>query len=160
MIGKIPPLSITTSASMSGGGFIARAARKGINGLLGAFCHAGKFDSALAGITVTEARPGFVRATLPVTEATANFYGTLHGGATSTLVDIVGTMAVLSKDPLRPGVSVELNVSFCSAAKVGTEVTVEGKLLKLGRKLAYTQVDVLAADGTLVATGRHTKALL
>ena len=48
--------------------------------------------------------------------------------------------------------------SFVSAAKVGTEITCEGRLLKLGRKLAYTQVDVYGEDGKLVATGRHTKA--
>ena len=102
-------------------------------------------------------RQGLVRATLPVTPEVENAYGTLHGGAISTIVDVVGTMAIMSKDPTKPGVSVELGTSYTSAAKSGTTVTIEGKLLKLGGKLAFTQVDIFREDGQVVATGRHTK---
>ena len=139
-------------------GFISRALAGGANTLLGAFTHSGKFDACLKALRVTDLSPGFVRATLPVTAETSNFYNTLHGGATSTLVDVVGTMAILTKDPLRPGVSAELNVSFVSAAKIDENIIIEGKLLKLGKKMAFTQVDLLKEDGSLVATGRHTKA--
>ena len=139
-------------------GFISRAKAHGANALLGAFVHQGKFDQCMKDLTVVSIGDGVVKCTMPVTKEVSNVFNTLHGGATSTLIDVVGTMAVLSKDPVRPGVSVELNTSFVSAAKVGSEITCEGRLLKLGRKLAYTQVDVYGEDGKLVATGRHTKA--
>jgi glycosyltransferase involved in cell wall biosynthesis len=42
---------------------------------------------------------------------------------------------------------------------VTVTINIEGKLLKIGRKLAYTQVDLTSEDGKLIATGRHTKAL-
>eukprot|EP00619_Florenciella_sp_RCC1007_P015151 CAMPEP_0205909462 /NCGR_PEP_ID=MMETSP1325-20131115/3890_1 /ASSEMBLY_ACC=CAM_ASM_000708 /TAXON_ID=236786 /ORGANISM="Florenciella sp., Strain RCC1007" /LENGTH=122 /DNA_ID=CAMNT_0053275753 /DNA_START=1 /DNA_END=369 /DNA_ORIENTATION=- len=119
--------------------------------------HSGKFDSALRNLTVTSIDTGMVRATLPVTSEVENAYGTLHGGAISTIVDVVGTMAIMSKDPTKPGVSVELGTSYASAAKSGTMVTIEGRLLKLGGKLAFTQVDIFREDGKIVATGRHTK---
>ena len=45
-----------------------------------------------------------------------------------------------------------------SPAKLGETVVVEGHLLKLGRSLAFTQVNLLHEDGNMVATGRHTKA--
>ena len=53
----------------------------------------------------------------------------------------------------------EINVSFISAAKAGETITIDGTVLKSGRSLGFTQVDIKRADGTLVATGRHTKKL-
>ena len=141
-------------------GFIHRAKVGGANALLGAFCSSGKFDAAFSALTVLDIRPGWVRCKMPVEKPVANFYDTLHGGAAATLVDIVGTMAILSKDPLRAGVSTEINCSYVSAAKVGSEIFVEGTLLKLGKRVAFTNVDIFSSDGkTLVATGRHTKSL-
>ena len=56
--------------------------------------------------------------------------------------------------------SVELSVSFLAAAKLGEDVTVHGRVLRTGKKLGFTHVDVRRkSDGTLLATGRHTKAL-
>lgn len=138
--------------------FINAARQGGAAALLGAFGHIGKFDSCMKALTVVDVKEGFVRARFPVTNEVSNFYDTLHGGAASTLVDVLGTMAILSKDPLRPGVSVDLNVSFLSAAKVGETIVAEGHLLKMGRSLAFTQVNLLHTDGSVVATGRHTKA--
>ena len=69
-------------------------------------------------------------------------------------------MALLAKDHKRGGVSIDLNVSFLRPAKVGELVKVRGRVLKLGKTLGFTHVDVLSADGvTLLATGRHTKAM-
>jgi acyl-coenzyme A thioesterase 13 len=68
-------------------------------------------------------------------------------------------MALLSKDPLRAGVSVEINTSYLAAVPVGEEVKIVGTLLKGGRRLAFTNVDIYRADGKLAVTGRHTKAL-
>jgi acyl-coenzyme A thioesterase 13 len=103
---------------------------------------------------------GSVTCTLKVEKHLTNAYGTLHGAAISTLVDVVGTMAILSVAPTRAGVSVEINTSYMNAAKLGEEVRVHGKLLKLGRRLAVTEVEcVRVRDGVLLASGRHTKAV-
>ena len=82
----------------------------------------------------------------------------MHGGAICTIVDVVGTMAILSLDVTKPGVSVDLNVSFVSAAKSGEQVLIKGTCHKLGRKLGFTEVRIESEDGKLIATGRHTKA--
>lgn len=87
--------------------FIDRVKVGGANALIGAFTTAGKFDSCLSGLEVTQVEPGQVRAKFVVGDNVSNFYGTLHGGAISTLVDVVGTMAILSKEPTKPGVSVD-----------------------------------------------------
>ncbi len=88
-----------------------------------------------------------------------NAFESLHGGAVCLLIDVVGTLALLTKDATRPGVSVELNCSFLSPAMVGDEIEVTGRVLRYGKRLGFTQVDIVRVkDNKLVATGRHTKA--
>jgi acyl-coenzyme A thioesterase 13 len=142
--------------------FIARAQALGSASLLGRFSSTHRFDSCFDGMQVTriDSSTGEAECELTVDHRHENSYGTLHGGAITSLVDIVGTMALLAKDHKRGGVSVDLNVSFVKAAKTGDTVRIRGRVLKLGKTLGFTQVDVLAADGvTLLATGRHTKAM-
>lgn len=76
---------------------------------------------------MTRIGDGEVEAEMEVTKELSNSYGTLHGGASATAIDIVGTMALLSKDPKRPGVSVEINASYTSAAKIGEKVRMVGR---------------------------------
>jgi acyl-coenzyme A thioesterase 13 len=129
--------------------------------MLGTFVTTGtKFDRVLEGMTVEKVSSGSVTCTLTVQEGVQNAFTSLHGGATCTIVDIVGTMALLTVDPTRPGVSVDLSVSFVSAAKAKESIIIEGKVLKSGKRLGFTQVDIYkASDRSLVASGRHTKAL-
>jgi acyl-coenzyme A thioesterase 13 len=87
------------------------------------------------------------------------FAGTLHGGCSATLIDIVGTMCLLTHDPLRPGVSVEINSSYISSAKIGQKILIEGRVLKTGRTLGFAQVDIKSEDGKMLVSGRHVKAL-
>ncbi|KAJ2767316.1 hypothetical protein IWQ56_003381, partial [Coemansia nantahalensis] len=54
------------------------------------------------------------------------------------------------------GVSTDLSVSFLAPSGEGATVSFDARVLKLGRTLAYTQVDIHSGD-TLIATGRHTK---
>ena len=146
-------------------GFIARAAAAGASALLGAFtASASGFDRAAAGMTVERVESGSVLCKVVVEPHLQNSYSTLHGGATSTLVDIVGTLALLSVNPTRAGVSVELSVSFLSAAPAGATIFVEGRVLKTGKRLGFTTVDIFRHDAATgkridVATGRHTKSL-
>lgn len=129
--------------------------------MLGAFVHTGsRFDRVVAGLEVQKLTDGHIECSFPVTDAAANAYGTLHGGCITTLVDVVGTMALLTKDASRAGVSIELSSSFTSAAKVGDSVLCVGKVTKYGKRLGFTQVDLFRkSDGQLVASGRHTKHL-
>lgn len=141
--------------------FIERVKVLGANAALGAFITNGnKFDRVLKDMLVTKIEPGVVECELDVTEGLQNSYDSLHGGATMTIIDVVGTLAVLTLDATRAGVSVEVNTTFLQAAKAGERVRVVGRVLKTGKRLGFTQVDLYRVrDGALVATGRHTKAL-
>jgi len=120
----------------------------------------GGFDSCIAGLKIDKVEPGTVKCSIKVAPNLQNSYGTLHGGAIAVMVDVVGTLALMSKDASRPGVSVDIGVSYMAAAKEGDVVDVEGKVLRMGQKLGFTQIDFRRrSDGAHLATGTHTKAL-
>uniref|UniRef100_A0A0N5AQ08 Acyl-coenzyme A thioesterase 13 n=1 Tax=Syphacia muris TaxID=451379 RepID=A0A0N5AQ08_9BILA len=108
---------------------------------------------------IINAEEGHVKVELDVTNELVNPYGTLHGGCTATLVDIVTTMALTATPRAQPGVSVDLSVSYLAAAKLGETIVVDASVLRAGKMLAYTRADVFRkSDNALVAVGQHTKA--
>src|SRR3954468_13244481 len=73
----------------------------------------GGFDRALADMEMLECHDGRCKVRIPVGDAVKNLFGKLHGGAAATIVDDVGTLAIMSRDrDSRPGVSTDLNISF------------------------------------------------
>jgi acyl-coenzyme A thioesterase 13 len=119
----------------------------------------GIWDAGLAGTELVDAGEGRARIRLPVTRAVQNFGGAMHGGAIATLVDVLGTVAIMTADRHhRPGVTTDLNVSYFSPGK--GVVVADAQVLKCGRTLAFVTVDVRREDdGALVAQGRMTKAM-
>ncbi len=145
----------TTTEPMS---IIEKAKAHGAQSLVGPFVHRGGFDSCLDGMTI-ESMDGKAVATLPVVPKLGNSWQTLHGGAVSTLVDVMGTLALLAADPNRGGVSIEMNMSFLAPVKVGDVVLAEGEVIKTGKSLGFTEVRLFRkSDGKQIAIGRHTKA--
>ncbi|MDT4920961.1 MAG: acyl-coenzyme thioesterase 13, partial [Pseudonocardiales bacterium] len=104
---------------------------------------------------------GHVVVRVEVTLEHVNAAKTLHGGAAATLVDVVGTLAILNEDTHhRPGVSTDLNVSWFAPVALGDTAIVDGQVLKIGRSLAFVTVDIRrGSDDTLCVQGRMTKAL-
>jgi hypothetical protein len=97
----------TPSDGTRGLSFIEHAKQHGAASLIGEFQTHGRFDSCLAGMQIKRMDPsGDVETELLVTKAVENSYGTLHGGAITALIDVVGTLALLTKDNKRGGVSV------------------------------------------------------
>jgi len=142
--------------------FIALAKKSGFGALVDCpFPASPRFDSCLAGMVVRSGtRAGVVMAELTVSERLSNSYATLHGGGVATLVDVLGTLALLSVDSQRAGVSLEMSISFVAAAKAGDHLIATGRMLKAGRNVGFTEVDIRRRDdGKLIATGRHTKML-
>ncbi|KFZ64967.1 Acyl-coenzyme A thioesterase 13, partial [Podiceps cristatus] len=106
------------------------------------------------------ATPGKVVCEMKVEEEHTNRGGTLHGGLTATLVDVVSTTALLYTERAMPGVSVDMNITYTSAAKIGEEILITAQILKQGRNIAFATVDLTnKATGKLIAQGRHTKYL-
>ncbi|XP_008329893.1 acyl-coenzyme A thioesterase 13 isoform X1 [Cynoglossus semilaevis] len=118
------------------------------------------YDRVLSKVEVLSATPGKVVCELRVEEEHTNRMGTLHGGMTATLVDVISTMAVMYSERGAPGVSVDMNITYINAAKLGEDVIITAQVLKQGRTLAFATVDLTnKATGKLIAQGRHTKHL-
>nr|XP_026263486.1 acyl-coenzyme A thioesterase 13 [Urocitellus parryii] len=118
------------------------------------------FDRVLEKVTLVSAAPEKVICEMKVEEQHANKMGTLHGGLTATLIDSISTMALLCSERGLPGVSVDMNITYMSPAKIGEEIVITAQILKQGRTLAFASVDLTnKATGKLIAQGRHKKHL-
>lgn len=62
-------------------------------------------------VDVVSAIPGKVVCEMRVDEEHTNRGGTMHGGMTATLVDVISTMAIMYSDRGAPGVSVDMNIT-------------------------------------------------
>jgi acyl-coenzyme A thioesterase 13 len=119
------------------------------------------FDRALVGLDFIEIGEGRVRACLVVTDAMQNFFGKLHGGAIATLVDDVGTVAIVTADRYRRvGATTDLHVSYLAAAEAGETVSIDAEVLLCGLNLAFVEVTLRRElRGDVLARGRMTKLL-
>ncbi|XP_004549285.1 acyl-coenzyme A thioesterase 13 [Maylandia zebra] len=118
------------------------------------------FDRVLSKVDILSASPGKVVCEMRVEEEHTNRGGTLHGGLTATLVDIVSTIAIMHSERGAPGVSVDMNITYMNAAKMGEDVLITAQVLKQGRSLAFATVDLTnKVTGKIIAQGRHTKHL-
>ncbi|XP_028673402.1 acyl-coenzyme A thioesterase 13 [Erpetoichthys calabaricus] len=118
------------------------------------------FDRVLSKVNLLTASPGKVVCEMKVEEEHTNRAGTMHGGLTATLVDIISTAALMYTERGAPGVSVDMNITYMNAAKLGDDILITAQVLKQGKTLAYAVVDVTnKATGKPIAQGRHTKFL-
>ncbi|KAG8571502.1 hypothetical protein GDO81_011672 [Engystomops pustulosus] len=118
------------------------------------------FDRVLNKLQFVSASPGKIVCELKVDEEHTNRGGTMHGGLTATLVDMVSTVALMHTERGAPGVSVDMNITYMNAAKIGESVLITAQVLKQGRTLGFATVDLVNKEtGKLIAQGRHTKHL-
>ena len=92
--------------------------------------------------------------------------GFLHGGVVTTLMDEATAHAIVTVRGLEvmaeaPHVTVEMNASFLSGARAGDELECEARTLRVGRGVAFAEVEVRRRGrGDLVAKGRFTYAIV
>lgn len=93
-------------------------------------------------------------------------YGRLHGGVTSAVLDATGgfalMLAIADRHPDEPTEqvlqrfarmgTVDLRIDFLRPG-IGKHFDAEATVLRLGGRIASTQMRLLSDDGTLVATG-------
>ncbi|KAJ1957009.1 hypothetical protein GGI12_005147, partial [Dipsacomyces acuminosporus] len=110
----------------------------------------------MSNANLLSAEAGRVNFEIPVLKENTNAIGGTHGGWLSTIVDVGGSLAIATHGFTTTGVSTDLSVSFLSASGPGHKLLVDAQVLKLGKTLAYTRVDIFSNDKR-IATGNHTK---
>ena len=115
----------------------------------------------LIGAKTVEKREDLFRVVLRLEERHTNPNGVMHGGVMTSLMDeAVGGVIAYARglDVMRasPHATVDMNVSFLSAARAGDELIVEARPIKVGRSVAFAEADARRGDGTIVGKGRFT----
>jgi 1,4-dihydroxy-2-naphthoyl-CoA hydrolase len=111
------------------------------------------------GIELVEISAERVVATMPV-EGNTQPYGLLHGGASVTLAETLGSLgSAIHGHPDRLSVGVDINATHHRAATSGT-VTGVATAIHLGRSMATYDVVITDDRGKRVCTSRITCALM
>jgi uncharacterized protein (TIGR00369 family) len=109
----------------------------------------------LLGIRISHREPGLARVELDARAELMNSHGAAHGGVVMTLADIALAVAAMTVDPTSRGaVTIELKVSFLSP---GTgRLVAEGRCLRAGKSLSFSEGEVRDGEGNLVAKALGT----
>lgn len=108
-------------------------------------------------ITYTDVGEDFISGKMPVNHLTKQPMGLLHGGATASLMETLGSIGTFlhleSTNLFAAGI--ELNVNHIRGIREGF-VYGKAKAIHLGKSTHVWQIDVTSEDKKLVATGRLT----
>ena len=113
------------------------------------------------GIVLTEIGPDYLKATMPVDHRTKQAYGLLHGGASVTLAETLGSVAsVMVVDPAKHYcVGLEINANHIRSATRGL-VTGTARPLHLGKRTHVWEIRLTDEEGHLTCISRLTVAVL
>lgn len=101
------------------------------------------------GIEVVEAALGRAVTRVQVEERHVNFNGVCHGGLTFTLADAAFGYACNSHGIMSAGIDVHM--MYNTAARVGDMLTATAVEIARSARIANYRIDVVRADGTLIA---------
>ncbi|KUO71983.1 MAG: hypothetical protein APF81_07520 [Desulfosporosinus sp. BRH_c37] len=108
----------------------------------------------LTGIKIVAMGPGKLIAEMVIDKHNSNMAGTLHGGATATLVDVCMGMACFTKGSIV--VSSNINVSYLAAGKVGDKVIAVGQVIRAGKTAFFAEASLEDEKGKIIAKGTGT----
>jgi len=113
------------------------------------------------GIRFTEVGPDFLRASMPVNERTHQPFGLLHGGASVTLAETIGSVASMQcVDPERyQCVGQEINANHLRGLASGT-VTATARPFHLGSRSHVWHIEIRDESERLVCVSRLTMAIV
>ncbi len=101
------------------------------------------------GIEIESLETGRARLSLKHRPEITQGQGFIHGGAITALCDTAVAVAIFTVHEEERIVTIELKINFLAPA--AGDIIAEAKLLHKGRRTAVGEVDVIGADGGLVA---------
>ena len=118
---------------------------------------------ALMGGQLEEWSEGYVRMSLVLEPHHTNPNGVMHGGVITTLMDetlgaVIASVRGMEAMYAAPHATVEMNASFIATARPGDRIVVEGRVLRLGKTIAFGEAEARRGD-ELIAKGRMTFAI-
>ncbi|RUS17865.1 HotDog domain-containing protein [Endogone sp. FLAS-F59071] len=97
------------------------------------------------GVKLREVSPGYCEFGLPYSDKLMQHHGYYHGGAIASVTDVAGGFAAATLIPINTSpLTVEMKINFTAAAqgKDGSTLIAKGRVIKNGKTLIVTGVDV------------------
>jgi acyl-CoA thioesterase len=104
------------------------------------------------GMVIEDARPGWARVSLRITETMVNGHAIAHGGVTFTLADSAFAFACNSRN--EPNVALQASISYISAVRLGDLLVAEAQERSSKGRTGVYDITVTRADGELAALFR------
>lgn len=118
--------------------------------------------SAHIGAEMEELSEGYARLVLVLEPHHTNPNGVMHGGVITTMMDsaLGAALGALRGEEARrnPHATIEMNASFLAGARPGDRVVVEGRVLRMGRSIAFGEAEARRGE-ELIAKGRLAFAI-
>ncbi len=108
------------------------------------------------GMEFVEGGEGYIKTRLAFQKENTTAADALHGGALASLLDTTGSLAAWTTaelgNPRYFGSTVAITVNYLSGV-IGQDCFAEGRVLKRGKEVIYSEVKIHNADGKLCAQG-------
>lgn len=101
--------------------------------------------------TLREAEYGKLVVEYIVREDLTNPAQVLHGGAASAILDDIAGAMVYAMGREYAFTSVNLNVDFLHAARLGDIITATAQLVRSGKNIIHVESQITSADGKIIA---------
>ena len=117
--------------------------------------------SALLGMEWVDIGPDFLKMKMPVSENTIQPYGLLHGGASCSLAETIGSIGsyLVIDNTKYICVGMEINANHIKGVRSGF-VTATATPLHLGKNSHVWDIKLVNDDEQLVCVSRHTVAIM
>ncbi|KAJ1692198.1 hypothetical protein LUZ63_008896 [Rhynchospora breviuscula] len=113
----------------------------------------------LRGLKVLVAQPRRLLCSLTVPPRLLNTGKFMHGGATASLVDLVGSAVFYTAGVETRGAPLEMSIAYLDAAFADEEIDIEAKVLRTGKAVGVATVELRKKNGKIIAHARYTKYL-
>jgi len=112
--------------------------------------------AAHLGMQFEDGGDGWVKLRLPFRKENTTMADALHGGAIASLIDTTGSMAAWTTSEIANaryfGSTVAVTVNYLSGV-IAQDCVAEGRVLKRGKEIVYSDVRVVNAEGKICAQG-------
>jgi uncharacterized protein (TIGR00369 family) len=110
------------------------------------------------GLRVESIEPDRVRLRVPYKDENSNPGRALHGGVAASTIAIAGGLAAWTGIEEKPGLetsTLDLSVNYLAAA-IGEDIVATAEVLRRGKEIVYSEVDVRTGAGKRIAIGLVT----
>ncbi len=103
---------------------------------------------------LVELSPGYAKVAMRVGPEHMNFNGLIFGGIIMAVAD--EAFAYATNSLIRPSYASQVNIHFLNGPGVNDELIAECRVLKSGRRVGISEMQVTNQDGQLIATATGT----